>query len=63
MRKASETSGTTLNVPIFELSGSQRKKKKQKGTEKIFEEIIVGNFPSKGKEIVKSKKHRESPTG
>ena len=26
---------------------------KKKGTEKIFEEIIVENFPSMGKEIVK----------
>ena len=32
--------------------GSQRKKKKKKGTEKIFEEIIVENFPNMGKGIV-----------
>ena len=38
--------------------------KKMKGTEKIFEEIIVENFPNMGKEIVKlSRKHRESHTG
>ena len=43
--------------------GSQRKKKKKKGTEKIFEEIIVENFPNMEKEIVKFKKHKESPTG
>ena len=36
---------------------------KKKGTEKIFEEIIVENFPNMGKEIVKCKKHRESHTG
>ena len=36
---------------------------KKKGTEKIFEEIIVENFPNMGKEIVKSKKHKESHTG
>ena len=32
--------------------GSQKKKRKKKGTEKIFEEIIVENFPNMGKEIV-----------
>ena len=36
---------------------------KKKGTEKIFEEIIVENFPNMGKEIIKSRKHRESHTG
>ena len=39
------------------------KKKGKKGTEKIFEVITVENFPNKGKEIVKSRKHRESHTG
>ena len=38
-------------------------KEKKTGTEKIFEEIIVENFPSMGKEIVKSRKCRESHTG
>ena len=33
-----------LNAPTFELQGFQKKKKK--GTEKIFEEIIVENFPN-----------------
>ena len=36
---------------------------KKKGSEKIFEEIIVENFPHMGKEIVKSRKCRESHTG
>ena len=36
---------------------------KKKGSEKIFEEIIVKNFPNMGKEIVKSRKCRESHTG
>ena len=36
---------------------------KKKGTEKIFEDIIVETFPNMGKEIVKSRKHRESHTG
>ena len=34
-----------------------------KGPKKIFEEIIVKNFPNMGKEIVKSRKHREFHTG
>ena len=51
MRTVLETSGTTLNAPTFELQGSQKKKRK-KGTEKIFEEIIVENVPNMGKEIV-----------
>ena len=50
MRTVSETSGTAVNTPTFELKGSQKKKKK--GTEKIFEEITVENFPNMGKEIV-----------
>ena len=36
---------------------------KKTGTEKIFEEIIVENFPNMGKEIAKSTKHRESHIG
>ena len=43
--------------------GVPEEEEKKKGTEKIFEEIIVGNFPNMGKEIVKSRKHRESHTG
>ena len=51
MRTVSETSGTTLNAPTFEL-GVPKEEEKKKGTEKIFEEIIVVNFPNTGKEIV-----------
>ena len=29
-----------------------RRRSRKKGTEKIFEEIMVENFPNKGKEIV-----------
>ena len=43
--------------------GVPEEKEKKKGTEKIFEEIIVENFPNMGKEIVKSRKHTESHTG
>ena len=35
---------------------------KKRGYEKLFEEIIVGNYPSMEKEIVKSKRHKESHT-
>ena len=43
--------------------GPRRKRERKKGTEKIFEEIILENFPNMAKEIVKSKKCRESDTG
>ena len=43
--------------------GVPEEEEKKKGSEKIFEEIIVENFPNMGKEIVKSRKHRESHTG
>ena len=43
--------------------GVPEEEEKMKGTEKIFEEIIVENFPNMGKEIIKSRKHTESHTG
>ena len=43
--------------------GGPEEEEKKKGTEKIFEEIIVKNFTNSRKEIVKSRKHRESHTG
>ena len=43
--------------------GFPEEEDKKKGTEKIFEEFIVENVPHMGKEIVKSRKHRESHTG
>ena len=36
---------------------------KKKGYEKIFVEVIVENFPNMEKEIVKSKRYKESHTG
>ena len=33
-------------------------KGKEKGTEKIFEEIIAQNMPKMGKELLKSRKHK-----
>jgi len=38
-------------------------RKKKKGYEEIFEEIIIENFPNMEKEIIKSKRNRESHTG
>ena len=35
---------------------------KKKGYEKIFEDIIVENFPNMEKETLKSKRHKESHT-
>ena len=35
----SETSGTTLNAPIFELYGSQKKKRKRKGLRKYLKRL------------------------
>ena len=62
MRIASETFGTILNTPTFELQASQRKKKKGNVlTEKIFEEIIVENFPNMGKDIVNQVQEAQSP--
>ena len=43
--------------------GAPEEEEKKKGTEKLFEEIIVENFTNVGKEIVKSRKCRESHTG
>ena len=43
--------------------GIPEEEEKKKGYEKIFEEIIVENFPSTEKEIIKSKRHKESHIG
>ena len=40
--------------------GVPEEEEKKKGPEKIFQEIIVENFVNMGKEIVKSRKHRDS---
>ena len=47
----------------IQITGVPEADEKKKGSEKIFEEIIVENFPNVGKEIIKSRKHRESHTG
>ena len=50
------------NICIIEVPEG---KEREKGSEKIFEEIIAENFPNMGKEIVKSKsrKCRQSKEG
>ena len=48
-----------INIRII---GVPEEEEKKKETEKIFEEIIVENFPNMGKEIIKSRKCRESHT-
>ena len=41
--------------------GVPEEEQKKKGTEKIFEEIIVENFPNMGKEIVNQVQETQSP--
>ena len=48
------------NIRIIEVPEEEEK---EKWYEKIFEEIIVENFPSTEKEIIKSKRHIESHIG
>ena len=45
------------------IRGIQEEEEKKKEYEKIFEEIIVENFPNMEKEIIKSRRHKESHTG
>ena len=48
----------STNIPII---GVPEEEEKNKGTEKIFEEIIVENFPNMGKEIVSQVQGVQSP--
>ena len=50
MRTVSETSGT-LSTILESLLVVPEEQNKRKGYEKIFEEIIVKNFPKMGNEI------------
>ena len=43
--------------------GVPEEEDKKKDHDKILEETTVENFPKMGKEIIKSKKPRESETG
>ena len=45
----------------IQIIGVQEEEEKKKGYQKIFEEIIVENFPNMEKEI--DKRHKESHTG
>ena len=48
----------------IQIRGVTEEEDKEKGSEKIFEEVIIKNFPNMGKEIAtQSRKHRESHTG
>ena len=46
----------SMNIQIIGIPEEEKKK----GYEKIFEEIIVENFPNMEKEIINSKRHKES---
>ena len=50
MRMVSETSGT-LSITLKSSLAVPEEQNKRKGHEKIFERIIVKNFPDIGKEI------------
>ena len=41
-----------IKCPNFQIIGVSEGEEKERGSEKIFEEIIVENFPNMGKEIV-----------
>ena len=45
------------------ITGVPEEEEKKKVYEKIFEEIVVEDFPNMEKEIIKSKRHKESHTG
>ena len=45
----------------IQIIGVPEEEEKKKGSEKIFEEIIVENFPNMGKEIVNQVQEAESP--
>jgi len=48
----------------IQITGVPEEEEKKKGYEKIFEEIIVENFPTwKRKQSIKSKRHKEYHTG
>ena len=52
MRTVSEISWDNIKRTNIRILGGPEEEEKKKGTEKIFEEIIVENFPNMGKEIV-----------
>ena len=52
-----------MNPTNIHIVGIPEGEEREKGSEKIFKEIIAENFPNMGKEIVKSKNHRKSQAG
>ena len=48
---------------MHQYSNYRGPRRREKGYEKILEEIIVENFPNMEKEIVKSKRHKECHIG
>ena len=50
-----------LKCTNIQIIGVPEEEEKKKGYEKIFEVIIVENFPNR--KSIKSKRHQESPTG
>ena len=44
-----------------QIIGVPEEEEKKKGTEKLFEKIMVENFPNMGKEIVKQVQEVQSP--
>ena len=59
MRTISDSPGTILNASTFTPKGEGR----DKGPEKIFEEIVAENFPNMEKGILKYRKYSEYHIG
>ena len=49
------------NIKCIHIIGIIEREERKKGPEKIFEEIIAENFPSRGKEIVNQVQEAQSP--
>ena len=52
MKRVSENSGTMLKHTNICITGVPEGEEREKGTGKIFEEIIAKNFPNMGKETL-----------
>ena len=49
------------NIKRIHITGIPEGEEREKGPEKIYEEIIVENFPNMGKEIATQVRERQSP--
>ena len=49
-----------IKCTTIRIIGVPEEEEKKKGYQKNFEEIIIENFPNMGKEIINSKRHKES---